>query len=385
MTLTHGAEGQHLYRLYLLGKSNIGLEREINMKGYKAFRKGLICKNKQYAENTIFKEPKAIPCKCGMHFCKNPMDVLDYYGLMDSDGALTEFTKVESIDKPKTNDNKKYCTTELKVYEKLSFEKFIDICINSLIEKTQVKIDDINLESYYIEIEPSDYHAQLANFRSYSQIVNSGYYSCIASSGRDTKIVNCGYHAHIASSGRNTKIGNFGDNTRIANSEGNAQIINAGNDTHIGNSGNHAQIGNSGNCVKIANSGNSSQIRSLGDYIKIANSGDSAQIRNSGDLAHIANSGFTTQIISSGKYAQIASSGNVEQIISEGEHSVICCAGKDSKVKAKKGSWITLSEWKYNGDGTRIPKCVKTEYVDGERIKEDTFYMLVNGEFVEAI
>ena len=28
-----------------------------------------------------------------------------------------------------------------------------------------------------------------------------------------------------------------------------------------------------------------------------------------------------------------------------------------------------------------IPVCVKTEYVDGERIKEDTFYRLVDGEF----
>ena len=31
-----------------------------------------------------------------------------------------------------------------------------------------------------------------------------------------------------------------------------------------------------------------------------------------------------------------------------------------------------------------IPKCVKTEYVDGERIKEYTFYKLVYGNFVEA-
>lgn len=30
-----------------------------------------------------------------------------------------------------------------------------------------------------------------------------------------------------------------------------------------------------------------------------------------------------------------------------------------------------------------IPKCVKTEYVDGERIKEDVFYQLVDGEFRE--
>lgn len=51
----------------------------MGMKGYKGFRKGLICKSKQYAENTIFEESEANICVNGMHFCKNPMDVLDYY------------------------------------------------------------------------------------------------------------------------------------------------------------------------------------------------------------------------------------------------------------------------------------------------------------------
>ena len=87
-------------------------------------------------------------------------------------------------------------------------------------------------------------------------------------------------------------------------------------------------------------------------------------------------SGYYAQIGSSGDYAQIGSSGNYAQIESTGKDSVICCAGYDSKVKAKKGSWITLSEWKNNR-----PICVKTEYVDGERIKEDTWYKLKDGEF----
>lgn len=30
------------------------------MKGYKAFEKGLICKDKQYSENTVFEESDAI-------------------------------------------------------------------------------------------------------------------------------------------------------------------------------------------------------------------------------------------------------------------------------------------------------------------------------------
>ena len=54
-------------------------------------------------------------------------------------------------------------------------------------------------------------------------------------------------------------------------------------------------------------------------------------------------------------------------------------------VKAHAGCWITLAEWKYDGEkGRSVPVCVKTEYVDGEKIKADTPYTLRNGEFVEA-
>ena len=95
--------------------------------------------------------------------------------------------------------------------------------------------------------------------------------------------------------------------------------------------------------------------------------------------------GDSAKIGSSGDSAQIGSSGDSAQINSTGEDSVICCAGSSSVVKAKAGSWITLAEWEYSDEkGRFVPRCVKTEYVDGEKIKADTWYCLKNGEFVEA-
>ena len=97
----------------------------MGMKGYKGFRKGLICKDKQYAENTIFEEPEANICVNGMHFCKNPMDVLEYYPLIDDNGEMCEFAEVEAMDETLTNDEKKYCTKKLKIGAKLSLAEFI--------------------------------------------------------------------------------------------------------------------------------------------------------------------------------------------------------------------------------------------------------------------
>ena len=105
-----------------------------------------------------------------------------------------------------------------------------------------------------------------------------------------------------------------------------------------------------------------------------SNDGDSAQIGSSGDSAKIG---------SSGDYAKIGSSGDLAQIGSSGQDSVIMCAGNDSKAKAAIGSWITLAEWKRIGDVWK-PICVKTEQVDGKRIKADAYYRLIDGKFEEV-
>ena len=115
------------------------------------------------------------------------------------------------------------------------------------------------------------------------------------------------------------------------------------------------------------------------------NGGDYAQIGSSGGYAQIGSSGDYAQIGSSGGYAKIGSSGDSAKIESTGEGSVVMAAGYNSIAKAKKGSWITLAEWKEDHkDGKWKPVCVKTEQVDGERIKADTWYRLVNGKFEEA-
>lgn len=113
------------------------------------------------------------------------------------------------------------------------------------------------------------------------------------------------------------------------------------------------------------------------------NGNNSAQIGSNGKFAQIGSSGDFAQIGSSGDSARIGSSGNFAKITSEGYHSVVMAAGYGSIARAKKGSWITLAEWNEKDGHTWTPKCVKTEYVDGERIKEDTFYKLVDGEFTE--
>ena len=159
----------------------------------------------------------------------------------------------------------------------------------------------------------------------------------------------------------------------------------SGNSAQIGSSGDSAQIGSSGNYAQIGSSGYYAQIGSSGYSAQIGSSGDYAKIGSSGYYAQIGSSGYSAQIGSSGDSAQIGSSGDYAQINSTGEDAVIMCAGRKSKAKGKKGSWITLAEWvKDEEKGRYVPICVKTERVDGEKIKDDTYYTLKNGEFSEV-
>ena len=136
--------------------------------------------------------------------------------------------------------------------------------------------------------------------------------------------------------------------------------------------------------IKDNSSGYGAQIGSSGYDAQIGSSGNGAKIGSSGYDAQIGSSGNGAKIGSSGNGAKIGSSGYGAKIDSTGEGCVIMCAGINSVAKASKGSWITLSEWSYSDKKKRyIPVCVKTEFVDGEKIKADTYYKLAGGVFKE--
>lgn len=97
-----------------------------------------------------------------MHFCENPLDVLDYYPLVDENGDIVEVAKVEALDECRTNDSKKYCTKRLKIGVKLSLARFVKAAINFALENTNGN----------------------ASSGEYAQLASSGDYSVIAGIGR---------------------------------------------------------------------------------------------------------------------------------------------------------------------------------------------------------
>lgn len=89
--------------------------------------------------------------------------------------------------------------------------------------------------------------------------------------------------------------------------------------------------------------------------------------------------GNSNTVAAKGKYNRVVMNGNFNTLVLDGQESIGVNIGIDGKIKGKKGYWITLAEY---------VKCdikhIKSARIDGETLKEDTFYQLVNGKFVEV-
>ena len=126
---------------------------------------------------------------------------------------------------------------------------------------------------------------------------------------------------------------------------------------------------NNTDCV----SGESSSQAASGNFSRQAASGDSSRQAASGNFSRQA---------ASGNFSSQAASGSSSRQETTGKNCVMMSAGNDGQARGKIGSWIVLTEWKSRGN-ERIPTVVANR-IDGIVVKEDTWYTLKNGEFVEV-
>ena len=94
------------------------------------------------------------------------------------------------------------------------------------------------------------------------------------------------------------------------------------------------------------------------------------------------NTGYRSAATNTGYQSAATNTGNQSAATVESKESVAIATGYESKARGALGCWIVLSEWKEIDNEYNIID-VQSAKVDGEKIKADTFYRLVNGEFVE--
>ena len=119
------------------------------------------------------------------------------------------------------------------------------------------------------------------------------------------------------------------------------------------------------------------------EYIKEQVNWEDDKATNTGDQSAATNTGNRSAATNTGNQSAATNTGYQSAAIVEGKESIALATGINSKAKGKIGCFIVLAEWKEINYEYHIVD-VKSAKVDGENIKEDTFYTLKDGKFVEA-
>ena len=144
------------------------------------------------------------------------------------------------------------------------------------------------------------------------------------------------------------------------------------------------ELKNSGDYGVASNSGDRGVASNSGNNGAASNSGDRGVASNSGYKGAASNSGYKGAASNSGDNGAASNSGNCGAAETSGRHSIAMSVGYDSKARGALGTWIVLAERdEWNGEGYPI-KDVKAFKVDGEQVKADTWYKLVNGVLIET-
>ena len=284
------------------------------IKGYKGFNKGLICRDKQYAENTVFNEDKAILCERGMHFCENPLNVLKYYPFYNPETkSFSEYAEVEAPEDVTESKGNKSVTKQLKIGSKISFDELIKAGV------------EFNLSKAKFDKEKS---------------VATGNRSGASAVGRYSR-------ASVTDDFNSGAIATDDFSGASATGDFNGAMV----------TGYH-----SGAIV-------------TGDYSGVMATGDGSGASATGDYSGASATGRCSSAMVVGGYSQAMCKNN----------SVAVAIGRDSMAKGDIGCYIVLTEVEWNDvtDGYEIIDC-KCFKVDGEIIKADTFYKLVDGKPVEV-
>ena len=101
---------------------------------------------------------------------------------------------------------------------------------------------------------------------------------------------------------------------------------------------------------------------------------------SSGNYSTAGSSGYSSTAGSSGRSSTAAATGAYCRAKADGKDSIAVVNGACGKACGALGCYLVLTE--YDDDGHMI--CAKMARVDGSAIRENVYYTLKNGKFVEA-
>jgi hypothetical protein len=159
---------------------------------------------------------------------------------------------------------------------------------------------------------------------------------------------------------------------------------NTGDNGAASNTGYKGAASNTGNYGAASNTGYKGAASNTGDKGAASNTGDKGAASNTGNYGAASNTGYKGAASNTGNYGAASNTGNYGAAETLGKHSIAMSVGKNSKARGALGTWIVLAE-RGEWDGVGYPiKDIQAFRVDGEKVKADTWYMLMNGQLEEC-
>ena len=306
------------------------------MRAFKGFNKDLTCRGYQYEEGKEFHTERAECCDTGFHACEYPLDCFGYY-----DPAHSVFHEVElSGEMDKSGDNTKVCATDIKIGARLSIAGLVKMAIDFTMSK-------VNKEAGSDE--------------------RHGFASATGNCGASSATGNCGASSATGYKGASSATGYKGASSATGN---------CGASSATGYKGASSATGNCGASSATGNCGVSSATGNCGASSATGYKGASSATGNCGASSATGYKGASSVSDPTG---------------------VAVAWGHEARAKGCKGAHLILSDWKYVGarysDGDYMDPYDKESWeltgakmvvVDGEKIKEDTYYRCIEGEIVEV-
>ena len=300
------------------------------MKAYKGFDKDLKCRGIQYEVGKEYEEANAALCKKGFHACENPLDTFRYYRPTDS-----RYCEVDVDDNGERNStDSKVCGKHIKISAEIGLKGVINAGVRFVFDKCESATEE-------------------------------------NASGESGNAAASGNLGNAAASGERGNAAASGERGNAAASD------NLGNAAASGWRGNAAASGWRGNAAASGWSGNAA---ASGERGNAAASGERGNAAASGWSGNAAASGWSGNAAASGWRGTAVVTGFAGRATALGEQCLAVAWGEDSLARGTVGNWIVVSE--RDDDGNIID--VKIAKVDGDTVKADTWYKLVNGEIMEA-
>ena len=313
---------------------------------YKGFNKDMTCKGKQYEEGKEYIEEYTKARHSGMHACEYPLDCLCYYGPNESVYHVVE----QSGEISHCGHDSKVASTKMRIGAEIGFAELVEAAIEYTKERIQTG-KNIAM-NYEVSSATEDKGASSAT-GNYGASSATGYYGASSATGY------CGGSSATGNNGASSATGYKGISSATGNRGASSATGNYGASSATGYRGASSATGNYGASSATGYQGASSATGYQGASLVAGNCGAS----------------------SSTGYKGSSEAQNPE--------SIAVAWGYHGRARGVKGAYLVLADWEGNDNnyweqGEWKLKGAKMVRVDGNKIKENTWYTMVCGEVVEV-